>query len=98
MLAEQPPAMSATIKEAIACKVKEAMANGVDLQFWAATITSQPPTREDSESETTEDGDTVPPAKRQRIPETQTEGGSSHTKDVENSNPVCSNDTGEAQS
>jgi len=89
MLADQPPAMSAKTKGEIASKIEEAMAKGVDLEFWAATVTSQPPAREDSETESTEDGDTLPAAKRQRLSEESTEGSFSDTTETGNGNPVC---------
>ncbi len=93
MLADQPPALSTQIKSEIATRIEEAMNIGVDLNFWAGTVDSQPPVREDSETELTEDGDSLPPAKGRRLSKESTDGTTGDATEAGNSNSVCVKDT-----
>jgi hypothetical protein len=95
-LAKDPPPLSKEQKEEIANKIQESMRTSVDLKFWVAEVSSQPPEREHSDLEDS-DGDSLPPAKRMRLSEPRSEGEISDTTDSSASETVCCNNSEEAQ-
>lgn len=69
MLSETAPSMSKLTVQQIGDRVQDAVNATVDLDFWVAEVQSQPPDKEDSDTEiATGDDDALPPAKRQCLP------------------------------
>lgn len=88
MLAEQPPPMSAKEVKQITSMVELAMEMSVDLAYWNVDVTTQPPNREDSDSET--DANSLPPSKRLCLPDSPGGGETCEREEISHSDSVCS--------
>ena len=85
---EDPPPLSPRDKEQISNRIEEAMKRGVDLLYWKFNADSFPPPR-DASSDSTEDADSSPPSKRQRVLGPAEEGDTSQLNEAGPSETVC---------